>query len=496
MAFQGFLKQSTAVDILLGPFLDDTDGKTAEEGLTIEDEHVLLSKNGQGLAAKNDANNAAHDAGGYYNCPLDTTDTNTVGQLTITCHMTGALPVRLDYHIVEEAVYDAMYGGSAAGPLQSTTAARKLDVNANGEAGLDFDNTSGTLDAAQFGGDFITSDKIADDAITNDHLATGAISSDTLAADCITEAKIADDAIGDEHIDASFMGTDSKILVSTDAQDLSGTLDVNTKTLTDGAITAGKLGADCITSDKIADDAIANEHLATGAISADTLAADCITEAKIADDAIAAEHIAAGAIVAATFAADVDAEILSYIVDDATRIDASELNTLSGHDPGDTIGTSTLTQAQVTGGAYALDTDANGRIRIVDGTGAGELDTASGKVSLADGSITAAVIGTGAIDADALAADCITEAKIADDAFSTEHFADISELSQGAPSSTPSLPNAVMAMYMALRNQLITSTSGENSYLEIYNDAGTCVFKKELNDDGDDYTESKAESGA
>ena len=36
----------------------------------------------------------------------------------------------------------------------------------------------------------------------------------------------------------------------------------------------------------------------------------------------------------------------------------------------------------VTGGAYALDTDSNGRIRIVDGTGAGELDTSSGLVQL------------------------------------------------------------------------------------------------------------------
>lgn len=36
----------------------------------------------------------------------------------------------------------------------------------------------------------------------------------------------------------------------------------------------------------------------------------------------------------------------------------------------------------ITGGAYALSTDANGRIRIVDGTGAGELDTLSGTVLL------------------------------------------------------------------------------------------------------------------
>ena len=191
MAFQGFLRQSTAVDILLGPFLDDTDGKTAETGLTITQGDVKLSKNGQALAQKNDANAAVHDANGYHNCPLDTTDTNTVGQLTLICHESGALPVRLDYHVVEEAVYDAMYAASAAGPLQSTTAGRTLDVNANGEAGLDLDNTSGTIDAAQLGGDCITSAKIADDAISSEHLATGALTADAFAADALVAATFA-----------------------------------------------------------------------------------------------------------------------------------------------------------------------------------------------------------------------------------------------------------------------------------------------------------------
>jgi hypothetical protein len=59
------------------------------------------------------------------------------------------------------------------------------------------------------------------------------------------------------------------------------------------------------------------------------LAANVITATSIANDAITAAKIANAAIDAATFAADVDAEILSYIVDDATRIDASALNTAS-----------------------------------------------------------------------------------------------------------------------------------------------------------------------
>lgn len=38
----------------------------------------------------------------------------------------------------------------------------------------------------------------------------------------------------------------------------------------------------------------------------------------------------------------------------------------------------------VTGGAYSLSTDANGRVRIVDGTGTGELNTNAGAVALVD----------------------------------------------------------------------------------------------------------------
>lgn len=88
----------------------------------------------------------------------------------------------------------------------------------------------------------------------------------------------------------------------------------------------------------------------------------------MANDVITAAVIANAAIDAATFAADVDAEILSYIVDDATRIDASAVNTLTSHDPGATIGTSTLTQAQVTGGAYAINSASFGFNAALDFT--------------------------------------------------------------------------------------------------------------------------------
>ncbi len=114
MGFGGFLKQSTAVDVLIGPFVDSTDGDTEETGLTVAQADVRLSKNGQTGAQKNDATSAAHDADGFYNCELDATDTNTVGQLTLYVHVAGALAVRHDYHVVEENVYDAWFAASGA----------------------------------------------------------------------------------------------------------------------------------------------------------------------------------------------------------------------------------------------------------------------------------------------------------------------------------------------------------------------------------------------
>ena len=57
-----------------------------------------------------------------------------------------------------------------------------------------------------------------------------------------------------------------------------------------------------------------------------------------------------------------------------------DTNELQGDDvPG--LITALPTQSEITGGAYPLDTDANGRMRIVDGTGAGELDLASGLIA-------------------------------------------------------------------------------------------------------------------
>jgi hypothetical protein len=102
------LKQSTAPTLKIGPFLDDTDGKTAETGLTIAQADVRISKNGANIIQKSDNITCIHDELGIYACILDATDTNTLGRLQLWVHESGALPVWHEYMVVTANVYDSL----------------------------------------------------------------------------------------------------------------------------------------------------------------------------------------------------------------------------------------------------------------------------------------------------------------------------------------------------------------------------------------------------
>lgn len=107
------LKQNTATTLLLGPFLDDTDGKTPETGLTIAQADVLLWKEGgTTLAQKNDSTSCTHRSNGMYTCPINTTDTNTLGVLEVSVTKTGAIPLPKTYFVVPANVYDSWVSGS------------------------------------------------------------------------------------------------------------------------------------------------------------------------------------------------------------------------------------------------------------------------------------------------------------------------------------------------------------------------------------------------
>lgn len=140
-----FLKQSTAVTETIGPFVDSTDGNTEETGLTIAQADVRLSKNGGAWAQKNNATSCTHQEKGWYSCPLNETDTGTLGVLKLHVHVTGALPVWVEYMVVPTNVWDSLFStdrlqvdcrelGDAALDLTTTM---KASVNAEVDTALD-----------------------------------------------------------------------------------------------------------------------------------------------------------------------------------------------------------------------------------------------------------------------------------------------------------------------------------------------------------------------
>jgi len=196
------LRQSTATTLLLGPFVDETDGQTAETGLTISQADVLLWKEGgTTLAQKNEATTCTHRSNGLYTCPLNTTDTNTLGILTVSVDESGALPVRHDYQVVPANVYDALVLGtdvlqvdvSQFGNSNGTFSGGRPEVNTTHAAGTAWG--SGAITAASIASDAITAAKIADNAIDAGSIATGAITSAKFAAGAIDAAAIATNAI-------------------------------------------------------------------------------------------------------------------------------------------------------------------------------------------------------------------------------------------------------------------------------------------------------------
>lgn len=136
-AFGGdmFLKQGVAVTVVLGPFVDSGDGVTAETGLTISQADVRVSKNGGSFGQKSEATGCTHLENGYYDCPLNGTDTGTLGQLRLAVSEAGALPVWRDFLVVPAEVYDALVAGSDNLTADLTTAALN-SINSQVDAAL------------------------------------------------------------------------------------------------------------------------------------------------------------------------------------------------------------------------------------------------------------------------------------------------------------------------------------------------------------------------
>ena len=173
-----FLKQSTASqEVVIGPFLDEDDGKTAETGLTISNTDIRLSKAGANIVAKN-SGGGTHDEIGFYQITLDATDTNTVGELLIAVHESGALPVFKYCYVLEEAIYDALFAASASA---FDSNARVDVVSIEGSDATDQINAACDAAIVTYGLDHLVSASVAGSDVVDNSIIAKLVSKESTA---------------------------------------------------------------------------------------------------------------------------------------------------------------------------------------------------------------------------------------------------------------------------------------------------------------------------
>lgn len=270
----GYLRQSTASQArLIGPFLDDTDFKTAETALSIANTDVILRANGTTLSNKN-SGGGTHQSSGMYSLTWDATDTANVGELKYVVKVAGALPVFGSYVVLEEAVYDALFAAAAPGYVANAP----VNVAQYGGVNGTFSGGRPEVNTSHFGGTALTQSGGRPEVNTTHAAGTawnsGAIGPNTLAADTITAAKVAADVTTE--LQSGLATSAALAAVQADTDDLQtripavlvgGRMDASVGAMASNVLTAAAIAADAITAAKIAADAIGASELAADAVS-------------------------------------------------------------------------------------------------------------------------------------------------------------------------------------------------------------------------------------
>lgn len=396
-----FLRQSTAVDIALGPFVDATDGVTAETGLTIAQADVRLKKNNGNWAQKNNASSATHEEFGWYEAPLSATDTDTLGILMVAVSVSGALPLWREFLVIPAVVYDALVSGTD-----------NLDVNTvqwlgtacatptvAGVPEVDLTHVQGSAAPALVSGRL--------DASVG-AMAANVLTATAINADAITAAKVAADvsleiadAVWDEaragHVGAGSFG--EGVLVAS------------------GGITSTSFAANAITNSAIAADAIGSSELAA---SAATEIAGAVW------DELRASHTTAGSFgqgvasvqgpvgsVAGDVTGNVDGTVGGVLTDgiDAAAL-ASDAVTEIAAGVWNALRASYATAGTFGEGAASVQGNVTGNVSGSVGSVSGAVGSVTGNVG---GNVNGSVgsVGSGGITASSFAANALSAAALA-----------------------------------------------------------------------------------
>lgn len=114
-----FIRQGATHKVVLGPAVAVGDGFTPVTTLaltTADEAEAILHDNGTVVDISGYTWAAITTADGYYHLTLQSGISNTVGHLTIVVNDDSlCLPIKAEFTVVEEAVYDAFYAASAPG---------------------------------------------------------------------------------------------------------------------------------------------------------------------------------------------------------------------------------------------------------------------------------------------------------------------------------------------------------------------------------------------
>ncbi len=230
------LKESTANQtVIIGPFVNDTDGKTPETGLTIANTDIQLSKAGAAAVTKN-SGGATHIANGNYAITFDATDSATLGQLAVMVKIDGALGHHSTFEVIDGIFYDAMQGNDYL-PTDVTEISGDAGAATNLEA--DYDGTGYNKVASTIGTTTTNTDmRGTDSAATAADLATVDTNVDAILVDTGTtipaalttidnEIAVIDGNVGSVLVDTAEIGAAGAGLTALASQASVDTVDVN-----------------------------------------------------------------------------------------------------------------------------------------------------------------------------------------------------------------------------------------------------------------------------
>lgn len=107
-----FLKQSTGVTVLIGPFVKRHTGGSEPYKTYASASAVSIVKTASSLKMqlRSCTDAISHVSRGFYNCQLNATDTNTAGWLQLCSATSYCLPIWHQYTVVPQKIYDTFLG--------------------------------------------------------------------------------------------------------------------------------------------------------------------------------------------------------------------------------------------------------------------------------------------------------------------------------------------------------------------------------------------------